>query len=61
LKKENIAPGWSEKVADLPKAIHLAVMEQDVAGFADGLQTVNRAQRWKGRGRGNVGGITGNE
>lgn len=38
--KENIALGWPEEVADLPTAIHLAVMERDIAGFADGLQTL---------------------
>ncbi|HEU5228148.1 MAG TPA: ABC transporter ATP-binding protein, partial [Ktedonobacteraceae bacterium] len=38
--KENIALGWSERDADLPSAIHLAVMERDIAGFADGLQTL---------------------
>lgn len=38
--KENIALGWSEEMADLPTAIHLAVMERDIAGFADGLQTL---------------------
>lgn len=38
--KENIALARSEEAADLPTAIHLAVMERDIAGFADGLQTL---------------------
>lgn len=38
--KANILLGLPEEQADLPSAIHTAVMEQDIAGFEHGLETV---------------------
>lgn len=38
--KENILLGLRAEQTDLPRAIYTAVLEHDVAGFADGLETV---------------------
>lgn len=38
--KENILLGLPEQAVDLGKALHLAVLEQDVAGFEQGIETL---------------------
>lgn len=38
--KENILPGLREDQVDLPRAIHTAVLDRDVADFESGLETV---------------------
>lgn len=38
--KDNILPGLPEEQADLPLAIHRAVLDRDVAAMANGLETV---------------------
>ncbi|MGH2479657.1 MAG: ATP-binding cassette domain-containing protein, partial [Ktedonobacteraceae bacterium] len=38
--KENILLGLREEQVDLPRAIHTAVLDRDVAGFESGLETV---------------------
>ncbi|HEY7123124.1 MAG TPA: ABC transporter ATP-binding protein [Ktedonobacterales bacterium] len=38
--KENILLGLPEQEVDLAKALHLAVLEQDVAGFEQGVETL---------------------
>lgn len=38
--RDNILLGLSEDTVDLPAALHAAVMEEDVAGFSDGLETL---------------------
>lgn len=38
--KENILLGLHEEHVDLPRAIHTAVLDRDIAGFESGLETV---------------------